>query len=313
MTSHLTIITSIPGRWKNYSLRQRKNIEDLKKRFETYLDNLNPKNFQCASKVYFCFDNHAKALVVDNMAYVGSANFTDASANKFEAGVLLSEKSQIDELLAFIKRITDSSLPMLKAAASMEARPLLELMQGHYEIVLSIREDNGFILPDDEEWIEDPDWSPRESVRISEEITAFLTECRAAAEELLEKCGRGQEILNPQVLHEVIELARHFDDRRINVGLPKSFNEADAVNRLTEELLNECSPDGNVDDVMSHPEYLEQLEAGRCASENELNTAVIRAVRDLVERIETTVLKLRSSFGPEHVSPEIDNTGIDNR
>ena len=313
MTSYLTIITSIPGRWKNYSARQREKMQDLKDRLEAYWDNLNPENFECACKVYFCFDNHAKAVVVDDMAYVGSANFTEASSKKFEAGVLLTEKTEVDELRGFINRIRDSSLPMLKAAASKEASPLLKLLDWRFEIIRSIREENGFILSDDHEWIEDPDCGPRDSIRISEKLTAFLSECRAVAEVLLKKCGGGQEILNACVLNEVIELVRYFDDRRYHDSLPKRFDEAAVAMSLTEEMLNQCSPDGNVDDVMSHPECSDRLEACRSAREGELNAAVIEAVNDLVEHIENTVQILRSSFGPEDVSPKIDNTGINSR
>jgi hypothetical protein len=295
------------------SARQREKMKDLKVRLEAYWDNLNPENFECASKVYFCFENHAKALVVDDMAYVGSANFTEASAHNFEAGVLLTEKTEVDELEAFIKRIRDSSLPMLKAAASKEASPLLKLLDWSFEIVRSIREENGFILSDDQEWIEDPDCGPRESIRISEKLTAFLSECRAAAEVLLKRCGGGQEILNTYVLNEGIELVRYFDDRRYNDSLPKPFDEAAVTMSLTEEMLNQFSPEANVDDVMSHPEYSEQFEACRSARQDELNAAVIEAVDDIIEHIETTVQKLRSSFGPEDVSPKIDNTGINSR
>lgn len=309
-TSHLTVITSIPSRWEHYFAGQREKMKD---QLGAYLDNLNPENFECASEVYFCFKNHAKALVVDDIAYVGSANFTEASAQNFEAGVLLTEKTEVDELQVFINRIRDSSLPMLKAAASKAASPLLKLLDWRFEIVRSIREENGFILSDDQEWTEDPDWRPRQGICISAKLTAFLSECRVAAKELLEKCGGDQEILNAHVLNEVIEFVRYFDEQQYNESIPKLFCEAAVASRLTEELLNECSPDGNVDDVVSHPEYLEQLEASRCDSENELNAAVIEAVNDLVEQIENTVQTLRSSFGPEDVSPKIDNTGIKSR
>ena len=308
-TCHLTIITSIPGRWDNYFGGQK---EKMKKQLGAYLDNLSPENFECASEVYFCFHNHAKALVVDDLAYVGSANFTEASARNFEAGVLLTEKSEVDELQVFIKRIRNSSLPMLKAGAFKEARPLLNLLHWGFEIVRSIREDNGFILSDDQEWIEDPDWSPSKGIRISEKLTAFLNECRVSAEVLLKKCGGGQEVLSAEFLNEVIEFVRYFDDRRYSDSIPEPFDEAAMAMNITERLLNQCSPDGNVDDVMSHPEYSEQLEACRCANENELSAAVIGAVNDLVDHIETTVRNLRCSFGQEDVSPEIDNTGINN-
>ncbi len=308
--SDLTVITNIPGRWDSYGRNQTSKMKD---RFDAYLDNLAAEKFECAFEVYFSFNNHAKVLVVDDMAYVGSANFTEASAQKWEAGVILSDKSEVDELQAFINSIRASSIPMLKAATSKEARPLLKLLRWSFEIIRSVREENGFILSDDQHWIDDPERSQRESVQISDGLRAFLSECRTAAEALLKRCDGDQEVLNVDILLDVIGFVRYFDEQDYNDSLAKPFDESAQSSHLVEKLLIECSNDANVDDVMRHPEYHEQLEAARSASEKELDGAVVKAVDDLVKYIEKTISKLRSSFGPEDVSPEIDNTGSKNR
>ncbi len=62
--SHLTVVTNIPGRWESYARNQASKMKD---RFDAYLDNLTLENFECASEVYFCFSNHAKVLIVDDM------------------------------------------------------------------------------------------------------------------------------------------------------------------------------------------------------------------------------------------------------
>ncbi|MBI1178719.1 hypothetical protein GC207_14900 [bacterium] len=304
---HLTIITSIPKRFEGYFGNNPR--EQAKKVIEAYLENLMPGNFSCTSEVYFSFQNHAKIVVVDDVAYVGSANFTKASASNFEAGVIISGKDELEELGRFVEVIRKGSLPLLKAGNVKAGRTVFKLTLLTTEIVRSVREENGFILCDDGHWIEDEDLKPKESVQISEKLLRFLGECRTAAEELLKLCGGAKQVLNDGILKEVIEFVRYFEEGDYHDSLPKPFDEAGESNRLVEKLLNQCSNDGNVDDVMGHPEYNEQLEAARSASEHELDAAVAEAVNDLVEHIEITTSKLRSSFGQEDVSPRIDNTG----
>ncbi|MBI4327920.1 MAG: hypothetical protein HY674_22030 [Chloroflexi bacterium] len=304
-TSRLIVVTNIPGRWPSYSKEQ---LVKMRERFNTYLDNLVPDNFACASEVCFSFENHAKALIVDDMAYVGSANFTKASANNYEAGVIVTEKGEIQQLRAFIEKIRTSSVPLLKAGRSKEARPLLNLLLWGAEIVRSVREDNGFTLSDDYKWIDDDDRNPRSCVNISERLSEFLHECQSAAEQLMKRCGGAQEVLNADVLSGVIEFVRYFEGQDYNDSLPKAFDEQRMSERLVEELLNKYSNEGNPDDVIKSSEFQERLEEEREDSEQELDTAVAEAVDDLVEHIELTISKLRSSFGPEDVSPQIDNT-----
>ncbi len=280
----------------------------MRERFDAYLDNLMPDNFACASEIYFSFSNHAKVLIVDDIAYVGSANFTEASAQNFEAGVIITGKEEIEELGRFVEVIRKSSLPLLKAGDVKEGRTVFKLALWTAAIGRSVREKNGFILSDSGKWVEDKDLKPRECVQISEKLLHFLGECRTAAEQLLKLCGGPKQILNDGILKEVIGFALHFEQQGYNDSLPKPFDEAGESNRLAEKLLNECSNDGNVDDVMNHPEYHERLEAARNASEKQLDAAVAEAVNALVSHIEITTSKLRSSFGQEDVSPQIDNT-----
>lgn len=222
--------------------------------------------------------------------------------------MIITEKRELEELGEFVKVIRKSSLPLLKAGDVKAGRTVFKLALWTAEIVRSVREENGFILSDNGEWIEDEDRKPRESVQISEKLLHFLGECRTAAERLLKLCGGAEQVLNDGILKEVIEFVRYFQERDYNESLPKPFDEEGESNRLAEKLLNQCSNDGKVDDVIEHPEYHERFEAARSASEKEMDTAVAHAVEELVEHIEITTNKLRSSFGQEDVSPQIDNT-----
>lgn len=45
--------------------------------------------------VYFNFSNHVKLIMTDRIAYIGSQNFSDASRNNYELGVLVRESEQL--------------------------------------------------------------------------------------------------------------------------------------------------------------------------------------------------------------------------
>lgn len=40
------------------------------------------------AEVYFCFSNHAKIIMTDNIAYVGTSNFSEESVENFESSFI---------------------------------------------------------------------------------------------------------------------------------------------------------------------------------------------------------------------------------
>lgn len=57
-----------------------------KETFHLYKSKLFPLKIADKAEVYFCFSNHAKIIMTDNIAYVGSSNFSEESADNFELG-----------------------------------------------------------------------------------------------------------------------------------------------------------------------------------------------------------------------------------
>ena len=47
----------------------------LKGTFHYTKSKLSPQNIAEKAEIYFCFSNHAKIIMTDNIAYVGSSNF----------------------------------------------------------------------------------------------------------------------------------------------------------------------------------------------------------------------------------------------
>ena len=102
--TQVKIISNIPGRWQeyfndNYAKRAQKNIS-------IYKSKLNPEKISERAESYFCFANHAKIIMTENIAYVGSANFSEESSENFEAGFISRDKN-------FIKFLENDIFPWI--------------------------------------------------------------------------------------------------------------------------------------------------------------------------------------------------------
>ena len=86
----------------NKNLSYDSNAKELK---ET-LDNMKlPANFHIA----FSESNHAKIISTENIAYVGSANFTQGSMKNFEAGVIIRNKGIVKGINSSFQELWGSS------------------------------------------------------------------------------------------------------------------------------------------------------------------------------------------------------------
>lgn len=98
------VVTNIPQRWETYkSDAARKRAKD---NINIYMKKLLPANFEAQVIPFFNFNNHAKILVTDNVAYIGSANYSDESKNNYESGFLVRDKE-------FISFLREAVFPLL--------------------------------------------------------------------------------------------------------------------------------------------------------------------------------------------------------
>ncbi|MEQ7804775.1 phospholipase D-like domain-containing protein [Priestia aryabhattai] len=72
---------------------------------------LNPKNFLCELECYINYTNHSKLILLDNLIYVGSANFTYKTKDNLEIGISLelSVDRIKDQIENIINHFRDSS------------------------------------------------------------------------------------------------------------------------------------------------------------------------------------------------------------
>lgn len=92
----ITIITNIPGRFENYYkyYYKKKARENISK----YIKILNPEDYKSKILVYYNIANHSKFISTENIAYMGSQNFSDESKENFESGILFTNKDTIKRL-----------------------------------------------------------------------------------------------------------------------------------------------------------------------------------------------------------------------
>ena len=116
------IITNIPGRFEEYYTDRSKNIS--KQKISKYLETLNPKKYGYLLTMYFNFNNHIKIIMTNEIAFVGSANFSEASGNNYESGIISRNPS-------FIRYLTNTVIPEIEKESlgyydSIESEILLD-------------------------------------------------------------------------------------------------------------------------------------------------------------------------------------------
>lgn len=101
----LTIYHSIPSRYDSYYNDQARY--SARRRIDAYLDALSFDDLPFGSRVFFCPGLHAKLIVADSTAYVGSANYSSASAGNIECGMIVRDKAIVDSIVTSMERVVE--------------------------------------------------------------------------------------------------------------------------------------------------------------------------------------------------------------
>ena len=109
----IRVVTNVPNRlaqyWGNGGETIKKNF---RKNFKAYKNMLHPGLFHTTPETFFNPSNHAKIILTDSIGYVGSSNFSEASADKFECGVLITCPETIKQVRSeFVDEIIQYSHP----------------------------------------------------------------------------------------------------------------------------------------------------------------------------------------------------------
>lgn len=121
--ARVRLITMIPSRFETYT------SDAARKRgaraIGEYLAAVNPENFGPLARVFFCFANHAKIILTDVVGYVGSANYSAASAGNWEAGVIIRDSTALAAIAAAVDEIEADSVEYYGQTMQKAVVPLL--------------------------------------------------------------------------------------------------------------------------------------------------------------------------------------------
>lgn len=111
--AEIRLITNVPSRMDTYYNSSAGNNmrSAARKNIEIYISKLDPNNFTTNFLPYFNVKNHAKLIGTENVVYIGSANYSNESANNIEAGILIKDKEFIKNLYkGFFDKVQEDSL-----------------------------------------------------------------------------------------------------------------------------------------------------------------------------------------------------------
>ncbi|MEC5272092.1 MULTISPECIES: phospholipase D-like domain-containing protein [Bacillaceae] len=128
----INIILNIPSRYKGKKLTGTAKTKAVEQTYY-YLKTLERNKFGDLN-VYFNFRNHAKLIMTNNIAYIGSQNFSDASSENIELGFIISEPSSINYINSKIfEKIKSKSFRYATSDYTVKMEEIANVMSGLIE------------------------------------------------------------------------------------------------------------------------------------------------------------------------------------
>lgn len=312
----INVITNIPSRWEKYygdTFRDR-----AKQKINLYLSKLKPESLGISPTVFFDFSNHGKIIMTNSIVYVGSANYSEESANNTEFGFISRDKEFIDFINAeVLPDVQNSSIPYYEydyTALLLEASVVLSAI---YNIKNELHEEVYRLHDDvDGEWYYYVEHEATLTVSTLDNVIQIVNEaCKVASniydaietitngdedettvandayEDLLDMCSRIEEVRNFDTL---IELSEFDSEEYINQQLQEEY-----AMEAYEDNLENCIESAS-GEAMSAVWDLTQ------AAKADIDE-LIGEVQKFCEMYSTFIENLRSKE-IKKISPKIDNT-----
>jgi hypothetical protein len=270
----LRVISNIPGR--------RKDVEDLGKRrlgklsIRRYWKRLSPRSLGIRAEVFFCFENHAKIIMTDKIAYVGSANFSDESSGNWEAGVIIRDVAALAKLVKEIDLIQATSIRFYGEELADIIKPLTKARFGIEKVM------------DEFSWYPTAENRKRFVTRL-DKIRTLLREADLAWGYYSERFGPISQWVEYQSLAKIGSLLSEVK------GCSAKIEAAEAGDIPADDIATD--DDGTISDV-GWEGYGEQLERSR----DKVILAIRREARRFISQVETACKHIGDSMS------RIDNT-----
>lgn len=240
--TEIEFITNIPSRFEWYSTGEKGEYlrRTARININAYINKLNPNNF---NKIipFFNFNNHAKIIATENIAYIGSANFSNESSKNYETGVIIRDKLFIHKLFEEVfKDLKANSIPYFEDnyfRLRLFIASIVSRLNNHYEYYTSTlfyERDNAYVFIDDEtSFSYDDQLELLHDVYELEEISGLLEELEVNNEILFEQLEGIQELLS------FIDIRRMIEIIDIDTGFYQYINFD--LEKTTQDCLEEYS------------------------------------------------------------------------
>ena len=111
--TEIHLITNIPNRYDKYLGKNNgeytKSI--ARSKINYYLKKLDPGTRENNFNTFFNFNNHSKIIMTENIAFVGSANYSSESSNNYEIGLIIKDTHVISKIKeVFIQTVETDSI-----------------------------------------------------------------------------------------------------------------------------------------------------------------------------------------------------------
>ena len=312
----INIITNIPSRWETY---YGQNFRDkASQKIKLYMTKLKPEDIGRKASVYFDFSNHGKIIMTDTMAYIGSANYSEESANNTEFGFIIEDSDCIEFIKAeVIEDIHKKAVPYyeydyteLLLEANMALSAVYNIKNVLFEEVYRLHDDI------DGEWFYYIENEACLTVSTLDKVVEIVGEtCKVAGDifdaiDVITDGDEDETILVNDKYEELLNLDSEIEDMRGRDPLIE-LSEFDTNDFINEQLQNEYSMEAYEENLQRYIDY---------ASEDALCNVMdlTQAAKDDVDELLNALEKYINKFSEyvdnlrnrryKKVSSNIDNT-----
>lgn len=270
------IITNIPSRFPRYTSRRARSTAN--QNIDVYLDVLGSEDNTLAT--LFNFNSHTKIILTENIAYIGSQNYSEESVDNIETGVIIRNAQIVDNIINRVLPIFEDGAIEYQGSdiarhAVMISNVLVEFERIYHEIFSSLlvtMEDYvshpHYHIPNPHYHIPNPselviNWS--EGYILREDVEE-LESCLFALDDVLDEIEQDLETIDTDDIQEltskigedssIYELARFSEQKYAEQYMEEYMTEIDednldeyatlaseAANLKKEELMSRCQSD----------------------------------------------------------------------
>lgn len=312
----INVITNIPSRWETYygdTFRDR-----ARQKINLYLTKLKPESLGINPTVFFDFSNHGKIIMTNSIVYVGSANYSEESANNTEFGFISRDKDFVDFINAeVLPDVKNSSIPYyeydytaLLLEASMILSAIYNIKNELYEEVYRLHDDV------DGEWYYYVEFEAALTVSTLDNIVQIVSEaCNVSSSiyDAIDTITNGDEdetIVANDAYEDLLALCSRIEEVR-NFDTLIELSEFDSEEYINQQLQEEYAMEAYEDNLEN---CIESASGEAMSVIWDLTQAAKEDIDELIEEVQK-FCEMYSLFIEnlrereiKKVSPKIDNT-----